>query len=326
MDKTIRRNTTCIIGMPRCDFVFSSARTCFIGYAFEDSHLEVTILKGLLEKRGIQPEEAAGKPAPGQNAFCAKICSKIITSQFCIAIVNNAVKDGIEVPNANANMEYGLMLGFNKYVIPFQKASQELPFNTAPLDTIKYTNSDFERRAAEAIEIADTATRQDAQPAFSPDQIIEAFLLAKRSLVATIDNPGHQNIYKLGAQLGFNLLHDFAGENYMYFGNFTALRPELVVWRVKMLVEIINERRSSVMARVSRGTVTQQQAQFFNDLMQRVRVWVLVTTQEDKNKLCGELADLVYPLSVFCIDDIKVELEIIGKPAVAQLSANVEGE
>jgi len=318
MDKTIRRNTNCVIGMPRCDFVFSSARTCFIAYAFEDSHLEMTILKGLLEKRGIQPEEAAGKPAPGQNAFCAKICSKIITSQFCIAIVNNAGKDGIEVPNANVNMEYGLMLGFNKYVIPFQKASQKLPFNAAPLDTVKYTNADFSRLASQAIEIADEATRQDAPPAFSPDQLIEAFLLAKGSLLTPINDAGHRVIYHLGAPLGFLLLNDFAGANYMYFGNFTALRPEVIIWRVRKLVNIINERRNAVMKRATKGAVGYSQAVNFDDLMSRAQIWILVTTQEDKTRLLAELAGLPHRSSVFCIEDIRIELENIGNPTASQ--------
>jgi hypothetical protein len=118
MDKTIRRNQICVVGLPRCDFVFSSTRACFIAYGFRDSTLEMNILRHLLENRGIQPVEAGGALAPGQNAFCAKICSKIITSQFCVVLINNEVSDEREIPNANVNMEYGLMLGFNKYVIP----------------------------------------------------------------------------------------------------------------------------------------------------------------------------------------------------------------
>lgn len=317
MDKTIRRNTNCVIGMPRCDFVFSSTRTCFIGYAFEDSHLEMRLISRLLEERGIQAVEAAGQPAPGQNAFCAKICSKIITSQFCVAIVNNTEKNGIEVPNANVNMEYGLMLGFNKYVIPFQKKSQQLPFNTAPLDTIKYTNSDLERRASEAIDIADVATRQDSPPAFSADQIIEAFLLAKRSLISPTNDVGHQNVYRLGAPLGFNLLNDFAGANYMYFGNFTALRREVILWRIRTLVEIINERRAAVTKRLVTGT-SSVAAMAYEDLMKRIQIWILVTTQEDKSHLSEELRCLAYKVSVFCVDDIRIELENIGKPTADQ--------
>jgi predicted nucleotide-binding protein len=137
MDKRIRKNEICIIGLPRCDFVFSATRTCFIAYGFKESPLEMAILKKLLEERGIQPVEAGGSLAPGQNAFCAKICSKIIAAQFCIVLINNDTVDGKEIPNANVNMEYGLMLGFNKFVLPFQRESQKLPFNVAGLDTVK---------------------------------------------------------------------------------------------------------------------------------------------------------------------------------------------
>src|SRR5713101_3924198 len=166
MDKRIRRNELCVIGLPRCDFVFSSTRTCFIGYGFAQSALEMAILRNLLGARGIEAVEAGGTLAPGQNAFCAKICSKIIVAQFCIILMNNDIKNGAEIPNANVNMEYGLMLGFNKYVIPFQRESQALPFNVAGLDTVKYSNQNFERKASEAIDAAITTTQQGAMPAF----------------------------------------------------------------------------------------------------------------------------------------------------------------
>ena len=116
----------------------------------------MTILKKLLESKGIQPIEAGGELAPGQNAYC----SKIITSQFCIVLSNNDEQDGLKIPNANVNMEYGLMLGFNKYIIPFQRKEQKLPFNLASLDTVKYTNQDFERLASDAIDQAIAATEQ----------------------------------------------------------------------------------------------------------------------------------------------------------------------
>ena len=135
--------------MPRCDYVFSSTRNCFIGYSFKESTLETSILRNSLDRRGIEPVEAAGALAPGQNAFCAKICSKIIVSQFCIILINNDIVNGAEIPNANVNMEYGMMLGFNKFVIPFQRESQRLPFNVAGLDTVKYSAESFERKAAE---------------------------------------------------------------------------------------------------------------------------------------------------------------------------------
>lgn len=313
MDKTIRRNEICIIGLPRCDFVFSSTRTCFIAYGFQDSPLEMTILRRVLEGRGIQPIEAGGAPAPAQNAFCAKICSKIITSQFCAVLINNEESEGREIPNANVNMEYGLMLGFNKYVIPFQRAAQQLPFNVAGLDTIKYSDADFERLAASAVDQAIRETQQDAPPPFSPDQILEVFLLTKKALVTPINSEGDRNIYQIGSPLGFNLLNDFSGLNYMYFGNFTALRPEVIVWRVRMLTEILDGRRATVDSRVSAGIATEAQARLLDEILGRLQIWVVVTANDDKAAVEAALGSSAYRVEVFSVADVSSELEKLGK-------------
>ncbi len=311
MDKRIRRNEICVIGLPRCDFVFSSTRTCFIAYGFKESTLEMNILRKLLEERGIQPIEAGGSLAPAQNAFCAKICSKIVTAQFCIVLVNNERQGSGEVPNANVHMEYGLMLGFNKYVIPFQKESQSLPFNIAGLDTVKYTDQDFQRKATEAIDQAIAQTQQDAPPPFSPDQVLGAFLLTKKALVTPLNTDGDRNFYQLGSPLGFNLLNDFSGLNYMFLGNFTALRPEVVVWRLRMLRDILDGRRAALGTRVESGIVSTGEAALLERIMQHLQIWVVMTGEEDKAAVASDLEEspLGYETQVFSIEDVRGELE-----------------
>jgi len=311
MDKRIRRNEICVIGLPRCDFVFSSTRTCFIAYGFKESTLEMNILRKLLEERGIQPIEAGGSLAPAQNAFCAKICSKIVTAQFCIVLVNNERQGSGEVPNANVHMEYGLMLGFNKYVIPFQKESQSLPFNIAGLDTVKYTDQDFQRKATEAIDQAIAQTQQDAPPPFSPDQVLGAFLLTKKALVTPLNTDGDRNFYQLGSPLGFNLLNDFSGLNYMFLGNFTALRPEVVVWRLRMLRDILDGRRAALGTRVESGIVSTGEAALLERIMQHFQIWVVMTGEEDKAAVASDLEEspLGYETQVFSIEDVRGELE-----------------
>jgi Predicted nucleotide-binding protein containing TIR-like domain len=309
MDKTIRKNEICIIGLPRCDFVFSSTRSCFIAYGFRDSTLEMTILRHLLEQKGIVPVEAGGSLAPGQHAFCAKICSKIITSQFCIVLINNEETERGEIPNANVNMEYGLMLGFNKYIIPFQRASQTLPFNIAGLDTIKYNNQDFERLASTAIEQAIQETRQDAPQTLPVDQGIGTFLLAKGAIITNVNNPGDRDIYQLGAPLGFNLLNDFTGMRYTFLGNFTTLRPETVVWRINMLTQILEERRASIGMRVKVGLIQEPQVEVLNNFFSGVQIWILVTSDADKTAVQTALQIREPPIQVFSLDDVRVELE-----------------
>jgi hypothetical protein len=315
MDKRIRRNELCIIGLPRCDFVFSSTRTCFTGYGFTESALEMAILRNVLAKRGIEAAEAGATLAPGQNAFCAKICSKIIIAQFCAILLNNDIKNGAEVPNANVNMEYGLMLGFNKYVIPFRRESQRLPFNVAGLDTVKYANEDFERKAAQAIDLAVAATTQEATPAFSPDQILEAFLLSKRLLVVPLTSEGDRALFEFGRPLGFNMLMTFDGMRYVYFGNFTALRAEAVLWRLRTLEEIIQERVGSLPQRVKLGVaVDAKAAAALQMFVQQLRTMLLVTGDEERatvQKAIGAKPPS-WPVQVFSLNDIWTALGNIG--------------
>lgn len=315
MDNTIRRNEKCIIGLPRCDFVFSSTRRCFIAYGFEESPFEMREIKRLLEERNIQPVEAGGSLAPAQNAFCAKICSQIITAQFCIVLLNNEEDGEQEIPNANVNMEYGLMLGFNKYIIPFQRASQKLPFNVAGLDTVKYSNTNFERLAAAAIDQAIRDTQQDDTPTISLDQKLETFLLSKGMLIVSTDAQGERDLIRLGSPLGFLLLNDFTGMKYVYFGIFTSLRLETVVWRVNKLDEIFEGRVSSFDERITYGIATEDQVVMTKKLIKAFEIWVLITSDDDKKAVHEALAQvsLHYSIQVFSLDDVERDFTSMGE-------------
>ncbi len=313
MDKRIRRNEFCIIGQPRCDFVFSSTRSCFVGYGFRESTLEMNILRHLIDERGIEAVEAGGALVPAQNAFCAKICSKIITSQFCVILLNNDTQDGREIPNANVNMEYGLMLGFNKYVIPFQREAQTLPFNVAGLDTVKYSNRDFEEKARHAIDVAIRDTSQESAPAIPPDQLLESFLLSQQVLVVPLDTEGDRNIYQLGQPLGFNLLMTFDGMRYRYFGNFTALRAEAVVWRVRTLLSIVTARIGSLPERVRLGVVAVGAGEVaaIQQFLEQLEIWLLVTSDEERDAVRSVFPDghPGLPVKAFSVSDIATALQ-----------------
>lgn len=311
MDNRIRKNEICIIGLPRCDYVFSSTRSCFIAYGFEDSPLEMNILKNILESNDVEAVEAGGKLAPAQSAFCAKICSKIITSQFCIVLLNNRKENGVEIPNANVNLEYGLMLAFNKYVIPFQRKDQTLPFNVAGLDTIKYDDKDFSRLASEAIEDAIEKSKQEIPFDAGVDQVLETFLLAKKRTVANIEDFGERQIFDLGRKFGFYLMNDFSGFTYTFLGNFTNLRAETTLWRIKLLNELWNERIKSIPDRIKLGVVSDKMFPILAELLTRMEIWVIVNSKEEKGKIEIELTQnpISFKFQIFSSEDIKNEVE-----------------
>ena len=114
----------------------------------------------------------------------------------------------------------------------------------------------------------------------------------------------------MGSPLGFNLLNDFSGLNYIYFGNFTPLRPEVALWRLRMLNEILEGRRESITVRMQVGMVTQEQAQMFENLLDRLQIWAVLSNDDAKTAVQVELqtSPLRYRSEVYSLADVSLEL------------------
>jgi hypothetical protein len=183
------------------------------------------------------------------------------------------------------------------------------------LDTIKYTDQDFEQLALPAIDQAVVLTQQDWSQPPDTDQIIRPFLLAKRALVSSIDNQGEKTLLDLGSPLGFSLLNDFSGMHYMYFGDFSALRPEVVIWRLEMLREIIEGRRLSIDDRVAADVIPEDQRSYLDDLLSRLEIWVILSSEDDKNAVATVLAESQgpYVVRVYSREDVWSELRELGQ-------------
>ena len=265
----------------------------------------MNILQSLLKERGIECYEAGGSFAPAQFAFCTKICSKIIASQFCIVLLNSDLEAGVEKPNANVNMEYGLMLGFNKYIIPFQHNDYALPFNVAGLDTIKYDNSSFSQKAAKAIDQAVIETKQDTSSKVAIGQDVGAYLLLQGAIISPIDAPGDKALFQLGSVCGFNLCIDFEGNSYSYFGNFSTLRPEVIIWRVRKLHEIMTSRFEGAGFKQEHGIITPQQYAALGHLSERLRIWIHCNGDDAKSQILAAISPTLLPIvSIFTTSDI----------------------
>jgi hypothetical protein len=228
-----------------------------------------------------------------------------------MVLLNHDEKKGKLIPNANVNIEYGLMLGFNKYLIPFQREKEVLPFNVAALDTVKYTDDEFQKKAREAIEIAVRKTSQNPPPSPTVDQVIGVFLLSKKLMFANIDSPGEKGIFNMGAPFGFLLFMDFSGMTYCFFGNFTPFRSEVVIWRLKMLNELLNARRESIKNRIQLGIMTPEQGRVAESLFSNSKMIILVTTDEDKTSILQNMSGsrLSYSLEVCSLNDMNEELK-----------------
>ena len=317
MNNSIRKNEHCIIGLPSCDYVFNSSKSCFIGYGFNTSQLEVDIVKGILEANHIEPVEAKTMKTYAEHVFCQKICSKIIMSRFCIIFINNDQVQGASIPNANVNMEYGLMLGLNKHIIPFQKENDPLPFNISGLDTVKYDQSNFKELATLAITQAIEKTNEPEPDDSISDELIQYFLMSQGFVLADIDSPGDRELYKLAAPLKFAMAIDFAGVKYMYFGDFRTLSVDTILNRIEVFFKILGSKVVSLTFKRKIGVVADDPKVtiLLGMFLKNLKVWIICKDSETKDHLEKEMAnnkvirpDLIGELRVYASSEISTNL------------------
>jgi hypothetical protein len=241
MERSI--NQKCFFGLPYCGFGFESSRHCFVASPSDpECQLELDLIKKELDKSNYEAYIAVENFTGGKNIFCQKICSKIITAHFCIAILNESTHKEdkhITIPNPNVHFEYGLMCALNKRVIPMMIEGKKLPFNVAPLDTIIYSKSTFTsqltKHTSESI-MAIQATESDPLTGSMDRQVFE--FMSLRGLVLADITPTSFNkaVYDLGGYLGFLL---FFGGIYAFFLIAEKSDDTTIAFNIKLLTKNI---------------------------------------------------------------------------------------
>jgi hypothetical protein len=188
-------------------------------------------------------------------------------------------------------MEYGLMLGFNKYIIPFQHENYSLPFNVSGLDTIKYDASSFASKASSAIDRAITDTKQDSRGETEINPDIGAYLLLKDLIILHIDNIADREIFRIGQTCGFLLCCNLEGTQYVYFGNFTNLSPNAIAWRILKLEQIWKAKEKGNAIKLNLGVISSLQATLVAKVADEFLIIVLTNRDDDREKVLQALAD-----------------------------------
>ena len=109
----------------------------------------------------------------------------------------------------------------------------------------------------------------------------------------------------------FNLLNDFSGMQYIFFGNFMTLRPEVIVYRLRMLAEIVDGRLSSMEARITTGLIDKQEMELAEELLGSLQIWVIVSSDKDKSVVTDEFIKkpINFDCEFFSYDEVKSKLE-----------------
>ena len=311
MHDMIRRNQKCFVGMPACDYVYESAKMCFVACPSDDKYaLQVDVINDIVESRHYECHVALKRIDPATFAFCTKICSKIIQSQFCIVLLDPSINDkGQEFPNPNVHMEYGMMISQNKRIIPLHNEGSVLAFNVSPLDTIKYTQGNFKQKVTEAVEEAIKAFSDHKVPGQTyPVPEITTFYNLQGYNISDITVELNRVLYELGGNLGF-FLFDCRGK-YRFVGPFSHEHPRKTILHTKVLIDKITATYESLVAsspeEASKGT--------YDYLLKNISVDIIVPSIYRKEDILGRIRKVArtkydYTITAYHRSDIDKKVE-----------------
>lgn len=237
-----KKNEKCFIGLPACGYISESAKACFIAYPSDECYkVKVDLIENVLKSKQYECFRAVRDTEPATMAFCTKICSKIIQSQFCIVLLDPSIdKDKDCFPNPNVHFEYGMMLALNKVIVPLQDDKHDLAFNIAPLDTIKYQETNFTNKISDAIENAiNKFSKNDPEnignSTVNPD--VGAYYNTNGYKASDLAVPFHKLLADHGMGLGYYLIEEKSNPKYKFLGIFPYEDPKKIVLHTKTLIE-----------------------------------------------------------------------------------------
>lgn len=312
MEKTIRKNENCFIGMPSCGYGYESAKSCFLACpAYEKYTLEIDAIKDIVESKQYECHIALKKIDPGNFAFCTKICSRIIQSQFCIVLLNPSPgKTNLkESPNPNVHLEYGMMISQNKHIIPLQDEKYDLAFNISPLDTIKYNLSNLKIKVTKAVDNAIArAAKSTTSGQIPPGPEIFTFYNMSGYLMSDVTNVLLKFIYNLGSSLGFYLFNNFKESKYKFIGPFEMEDPRKAILNTKLLIDNIISSYKGTISNIPKEN--KEKLKKFEYLIKGVSIDLIVPPFYEKEEIQNKINSIKdkeyeFPLTIHYRKDIK---------------------
>lgn len=319
METTLRKNENCFIGMPACGYVYESAKLCFVACPSHEKYtLKIEVIKELVESQQYECHIALKRIDPGTFAFCTKICSKIIQSQFCIVFLDPSfdINDN-EYPNPNVHFEYGMMVSQNKHIIPLQDDRFDLAFNISPLDTIKYNDTNFKTKVSDAIKYAiklSTETKLAGTPPQGPE--VFTFYNLKGFRLSNTNIDFFKLLYEFGANLGFFLFDDKKFRTYKFIGVFDNTDPKIAILHTKILIDNLITAYEELM---SGGEKTEEEKKLnFQYLIDSISIDLIISPFFGKSEILQRIKSIAndkyeYPITIYYRNDFDTFIDNMYK-------------
>jgi hypothetical protein len=312
MEKTIRKNENCFIGMPSCGYGYESAKSCFLACpSYEKYTLVIDAIKDIIESKQYECHIALKRIDPGNFAFCTKICSKIIQSQFCIVLLNPSPgKTNLkEYPNPNVHLEYGMMISQNKHIIPLQDEKYDLAFNISPLDTIKYNLVNLKIKVTEAIDNAIArATKSTTSGQIPQGPEIFTFYNMSGYIMSDVTNIFLKFVFNLGSSLGFYLFNNYNESKFKFIGPFEIEDPKKAILHTKLLIDNIISTYKRAISNISKDN--KDKLKKFEYLISGIAIDLIVPPFYEKEEIRNKINSIIdkeyeFPININYRNDIK---------------------
>jgi hypothetical protein len=258
--------------------------------------MEINTLEELLRAKGLKVYIMPELSDHDKIMFCESVCSKIISSRFCLVFTDKNLARSVDV-----HLSYGIMLAFEKLVIPLEKAFHETG-KSAPLPAILYYPDNFHSIAQTIINEAllKTSTKGLLGLLHGDDEL-QQYLLKRNLKPLPIENQVTKELYRIAYPADFLILE---GIDFVFFGAFESLHHEEAASRIRLLIKGLMKMKTRFET-VYKNTLPFESMEFIYRVFSDIKIEVLVSSIIDIRKLLSEISDTTIPVELINRDTIR---------------------
>jgi hypothetical protein len=286
-----------MLDLPYCGHFSGSEESVFIAVPEKVKYeMEINTLNDLLRAKGLKAYIMPELSDHDKIMFCERVCSKIISSRFCLVFTDKNLARSVDV-----HLSYGIMLAFDKIVIPLEKAVHETD-KSAPLPAILYYPDNFRSIAQTIIKEALLKTStQGLLGLLHGDDELQKYLVSRNLKPLPIENQVTKELYRIAYPADFLILE---GTDFVFFGSFESLSHEEAAARIRLLIKGLTKMKSRFET-VYKNTLPFESMEFIYRVFSNIKIEVLVAGYIDIRKLLSEIPDATIPVNIISREAIR---------------------
>ena len=288
-----------MLDLPYCGKFFGCEESVFIAIPDNEKYgMEINTLNELLRERGLKSYLMPYAGDQNKLTFCEQVCSKIISSSFCLVFTEKNLARSTDV-----HLSYGIILAFDKIVIPLEKTAPDKD-GFAPLPVIAYYPDNFHSIAGTIIEEAiPKASKRGLLGILHGDEELQQYFFKHGMRALPLEDPVTRTFYRIAYPLDFLILE---GDAFVFFGAFESLNHEEIVARIKLLVQGLSETRTRFET-LYKNTFSFESMELAYRIFSKISIETVVSGNIDIRKLLSEISGAAIPIKVMNRENIRIK-------------------